>query len=172
MRLTPIEIRRHRFTSRLRGFDRDEVRTFLDMVISDFEDVVRENSELRRDAERRVRELRNFRGREDNIRDTLTTAQGLVQELKRTALKEAEVIVAEAEVQSEKTVQQAETQRSQVQEEVVQLRHLRERLGMDLRSTVEGYLSLIEAHQSSQPSRPSLIEVRSGSSVGAKRNSC
>ncbi len=172
MRLTPIEIRRHRFNSRLRGFDRDEVRTFLDMVISDFEDVVRENAELRRDTERRVRELRTYRGKEDNIRDTLTTAQGLVQELKRTALKEAEVIVAAAEVQAEKTVQQAETQRSGVQEEIVQLRHLRKRLGMDLRSTVEGYLSLIEAHQSSQPTRPSLIEVRSGSSVGAKRNAC
>ena len=172
MRLTPIEIRRHRFSSRVRGFDRDEVRTFLDMVISDFEDVVRENAELRRDTERMVRELRNYQGREENIRDTLTTAQGLVQELKRTASKEAEVIVAEAEVQAEKTVQQAETQRSRVQEEIVQLRHLRERLGMDLRSTVEGYLSLIEAHQSSRPSRPPLIEVRSGSSAGAKRNAC
>ena len=60
MRLTPIEIRRHRFSSRVRGFDRDEVRTFLDMVISDFEDVVRENAELRRDTERMVRELRNY----------------------------------------------------------------------------------------------------------------
>ncbi len=170
MRLTPIEIRRHRFNSRLRGFDRDEVRTFLDMVISDFEDVVRDNAQLRRDNERLMRELRNHQGQEDNIRDTLTTAQGLVRDLKRTATKEAEVIVAEAEVQAEKTVQEAEAHRSQVQEEVVQLRHLRERLGTDLRSTVEGYLSLIEAHQSSQPARPSLIAVPAGPAAEAKRN--
>ena len=52
MRLTPIEIRRHRFSSRVRGFDRDEVRAFLDMVIADFEDVVRQNAQLRRDNER------------------------------------------------------------------------------------------------------------------------
>ena len=170
MRLTPIEIRRHRFNRRLRGFDRDEVRTFLDMVISDFEDVVRENAQLRRDNERLVRELRNYRGKEENIRDTLTTAQSLVRELKRTATKEAEVIVAEAEVQAEKTVQQAETHRSHVQEEIVQLRHLRGRLGADLRTTVEGYLSLIEAYQTSQPSRPSLIEGGNGSAAAGKRN--
>ena len=50
MRLTPIEIRRHRFQTRMRGFDREEVRTFLDIVLSDFEDVVRENAKLRRDG--------------------------------------------------------------------------------------------------------------------------
>ncbi len=75
-------------------------------------------------------------------------------------------------MQSEKTMQQAERQRSQIQEEVIQLRHLRERLGMDLRSTVESYLSLIDAYQSSQPSRPPLIEVRRGPSARAKPNTC
>ncbi len=153
MRLTPIEIRRHRFNPRWRGFDRDEVRTFLDMVISDFEDVVRENAQLRRDNERLAREVQNYRGKERTIHETLTTTQGLVGELKRTASKEAELIVAEAEVRAQKTVQEAEAHRAGVQEEIIQLRHLRHRLGADLRHTVQGYLSLIEAYQTPRSPR-------------------
>ena len=36
MRLTPIEIRQHRFKTRFRGHDQDEVNAFLDMVVSDY----------------------------------------------------------------------------------------------------------------------------------------
>jgi len=167
MRLTPIEIRRHRFNSRLRGFDRDEVRTFLDMVISDFEDVVRENAQLRRDNERMTRELQNYRSKEHNIQETLTTTQGLVGDLKRTASKEAELIVAEAEVRAQKTMQGAEVQRAHLEEELVQLKHLRNRLGSDLRNTIEGYLSLIEAYQ---PARAAPLEERIERATEAKRN--
>jgi len=108
MRLTPIEIRQHRFSVRLRGFDTAEVEAFLDAVVGDFEEVVRENAQLRRDAERTQREVDNYRGREANIQDTLTTAQGVVDQLKRTAVKEAEVIITEAELGSERLMQDAE----------------------------------------------------------------
>ena len=102
MRLTPIEIRQHRFNVRLRGFDAHEVEAFLETVVSDFEDVVRENAQLRREIERLARELQAYQGRERNIQETLTTAQGIVEELKRTAMKEAEVLVSEAKLRGEK----------------------------------------------------------------------
>jgi len=150
MRLTPIEIRRHRFSSRVRGFDRDEVRAFLDMVISDFEDVVRQNAQLRRDNERLTREVEIYRSKEQNIHETLTTTQGLVDELKRTAAKEAELTVAEAEVRAQKILQQAELYRGEISEEITQMTHIRSRLETDLRSTLQGYLNLIDAYQTSR----------------------
>ena len=150
MRLTPIEIRRHRFSSRVRGFDRDEVRAFLDMVISDFEDVVRQNAQLRRDNERLTREVESYRSKERNIHETLTTTQGLVDELKQTASKEAELIVAEAEVRGQKILQQAEMYRGEISEEITQMTHIRNRLETDLRSTLQGYMNLIDAYQTSR----------------------
>ncbi|MBW2280257.1 MAG: DivIVA domain-containing protein [Deltaproteobacteria bacterium] len=148
MRLTPIEIRHHRFNSRLRGFDRHEVEAFLESVVADFEEIVRENAQLRRDAERLGRELELYRGRERNIQDTLTTAQGVVDQLKRTAMKEAEVMITEAEVRSEKLLKQADGRRADLAREVAELRLLRGRLTRDLRHTLGSYASMVDGYES------------------------
>ena len=145
MRLTPIEISQHKFNLRLRGFDRDEVEAFLGTLVEDFEEVVRENAQLRREAERLARELDTYRGREKTIQETLTTAQGVVDQMQRAASKEAEQVVVEAELRSEKLLIEARGQRSELSQEIAELRHLRQRLSDDLRNVIEGYLKMIDA---------------------------
>ena len=153
MRLTPVEIRQHRFNTRLRGFDRGEVEAFLEAVVSDFEEVVRENAQLRREAERLGRELDAYRSREQTIQTTLTTAQQIVDELKHTAVKEAEVTVGQAEMQAEKLIREAEDRRAAVEQEITHLRHLRSRTEADLQKTLESYMSLIDAHREARAAR-------------------
>ncbi|HXX48198.1 MAG TPA: DivIVA domain-containing protein [Myxococcota bacterium] len=145
MRLTPLEIRQHKFGSAMRGFDRGEVVAFLDTVVADFEDVVRENAQLRREAERLARELDAYRAREKTIQDTLTTAQSVVEQLKRTAIKESESIVVDAELRAEKLLTEARERHAQLSGEIREQRHLRQRLEADLRRTLESYGKLIDA---------------------------
>ena len=147
MRLTPIEIRHHRFNSRLRGFDRHEVEAYLETVVADFEDVVRENAQLHHEAGRLGRELELHKNRERNIQETLTTAQSVVDQLKRTAMREAEVMISEAEVRSEKLLKQADGRRADLFREVAELRHLRNRLASDLRHTLDSYASMVDAYE-------------------------
>jgi cell division initiation protein len=149
MRLTPLEIRQHKFGSQMRGYDRGEVSSFLDTVVADFEDVVRENAQLRREAERLARDLDAYRSREKTIQDTLTTAQTLVEQLKRTAIKESESIVIDAELRAEKLLAEAREQRAVLANEIREQRHLRQRLEADLRRTLESYGKLIDALASS-----------------------
>jgi cell division initiation protein len=153
MRLTPIEIRQHRFNVRLRGFDRDEVDAFLETVVADFEELVRENAQLRREAERLAREVETLRGREKTIQETLTTAQGVVDQLKRAAIKESETIVVEAELRAEKILTDARQRRADLSHEIVELRHARARLDSDLRKTLDGYIRLIDAFQEAREAR-------------------
>ena len=145
MRLTPLEIRQHKFSPRLRGFDRDEVAAFLDTVVADFEDVVRENAQPRREAERLARELDAYRAREKTIQDTLTTAQNVVEQLKRTAIKESEAMVVDAELRAGKLLAEARERRAELANEIREQRHLRQRLEADLRRTLESYGKLIDA---------------------------
>ena len=148
MRLTPLEIRQHKFASQMRGFDRGEVSAFLDTVVADFEDVVRENAQLRRESERLARELDAYRSREKTIQDTLTTAQTLVEQLKRTAIKESESIVIDAELRAEKLLAEAREQRAALAGEIREQRHLRQRLEADLRRVLESYGKLIDSFAS------------------------
>lgn len=144
MRLTPIEIRQHRFSYRLRGLDAAEVQAFLETVVADFEEVVRENAQLRRENETLTREVTTYRSREQAIQDTLTTAQGVVDELKKTAMKEAEVLVGEAEVRAEKIMSAVEGERGALSHEISDLKQMRRRMSLDLRRTLEGYLQLLD----------------------------
>jgi cell division initiation protein len=148
MRLTPLEIRQHRFTTRFRGFDAGEVEAFLETVVADFEDVVRENAQLRREAERLARDLDAYRAREKTIQDTLTTAQSVVEQLKRTAINESETLVVDAELRAEKIVAEARERRAELGNEIREQKYLRQRLEVDLRRTLEGYVKLIDAFSS------------------------
>ncbi|MEE2703146.1 MAG: DivIVA domain-containing protein [Myxococcota bacterium] len=163
MRIAPVEIKQHRFSRRVRGFDPDEVEAFLDAVVADFEEVVRENAQLRREAERSSREIETYRARERTIQDTLTTAQEVVEGLKRTAIRESEVIVGQAEGRADKLLEEAELRRADLTAEVAELRQLRKRVENDLRRTLEGYLGMIDAFQearTSQPQNQSQIQSR------------
>jgi cell division initiation protein len=144
MRLSPIEIRQHRFTYRFRGLDADEVRAFLETLVGDFDQVVRENAELRREGERLVRELAGYQSREQLIQDTLTAAQGVVKQLKQTAMKEAEVLVSEAEVRAERMLKDSELRRADLTTEIADLKQMRERVALELRNVLNGYLRFVE----------------------------
>ncbi|NRA03500.1 MAG: DivIVA domain-containing protein [Myxococcales bacterium] len=147
MRIAPVEIKQHRFSRRVRGFDPEEVEAFLDTVVADFEEVVRENAQLRREVERSTREVGSYQARERTIQETLTTAQEVVEGLKRTALRESEVIVGQAEGRADRLLEEAELRRTDLTAEVAELRQLRKRVENDLRKTLEGYLGMIDAFQ-------------------------
>jgi len=123
--------------------------------VADFEDVVRENAQLRRAAERLARDLDAYRAREKTIQDTLTTAQSVVEQLKRTAIKESETLVVDAELRAEKIVAEARERRAELGNEIREQKYLRQRLEVDLRRTLEGYVKLIDAFSSTdEPDEP------------------
>jgi cell division initiation protein len=154
MRLTPIEIRQHRFSTRMRGFDPVEVVAFLEAITGDYEAVTRENSQLRRELEQVHRSFEALRAREGTIQDTLATAQQVVDQLKRTAVKESEMIVSQAELRAEQIVREAEVQRASSSAEIAELRHVRERVEAELRRVLEGYLALIDAYREVREDAP------------------
>lgn len=147
MRFTPLDIRSQRFASRFRGIDAAEVENFLHLVSEDYAQLQREREQLAekvRELEARVRELQ---GDEKLLRDTLVTAQQLSEDLRQTAIREAELRVSEAEVKAEKVLEAAHRRASRLSEDIRELRALRSRLALSLRQTVETHLSLIDAIQ-------------------------
>ncbi len=156
MRLTALDIRNHRFETRWRGYDPGEVDTFLRMASEDYEAVVREAEGLRekvRTLEARVEQLS---AQEQTLRETIVTAQGLAEDLKRTAVKESEVLVGEAEVKAEKILDAAHRRAAKLAEDIREMKQLRTRLGAAVRSTIETHLALLEGLAGELPEDPLL----------------
>ncbi|WLR52266.1 DivIVA domain-containing protein [Bacillus tianshenii] len=107
MSLTPLDIHNKEFNRGFRGYDEDEVNEFLDQVIKDFELVIREKKEL----EERVTELEEKLGHFSTIEETLNksilVAQETAEDVKRSANKEAKLIIKEAEKNADRIINES-----------------------------------------------------------------
>lgn len=150
MRITPLDVRNHPFQRRFSGYDREEVDAFLRMVADDYEAVVRESEGLRetvRKLELRVAELS---ANEAILQETLTTAQKLSEDLKRTAIKEAEVVVGEAEINAEKILAAAHRRAAKLSEDIREMQGMRARLSATVRAAIETHLNLLDGLEASE----------------------
>jgi cell division initiation protein len=149
MRLTPLDIQKHSFPSRLRGYDPAEVDGFLELLAQDYEALVHEVEFLRetvRTLERRVGELS---ANEEMLRQTLVKAQEISEDLKRTALKESEIMIGEAEVKAEKVLDAAHRRAAKLAEDIREMKGLRSRLAGAVRAQIDTHLALLEGLASS-----------------------
>jgi cell division initiation protein len=156
MRITPLEIRNHPFQRRLSGYDREEVDTFLDMVAQDYEGLLRESESLREQAVRLETRVEALASNETVLQETLTTAQKLSEELKRTATREAELLIGEAEVRGEKILDAAHRRAAKLAEDIREMKILRTRLAAAVRAAIETHLALLEGLAEDPPDDPQL----------------
>ncbi len=107
MSLTPLDIHNKEFRTVLRGYDRNEVDEFLDLIIKDLEQVFKESAELK-DANHALREkLEHYHNLEQTLHNALVVAQETAEEVKASAKREAQLIIREAEMKAERLVDEA-----------------------------------------------------------------
>ena len=154
MRMTPLDIHSHRFGRRLSGYDPEEVDSFLRMVAEDYESLLRERESLTdqvRQLDRRVQELAS---NEKLLQETLVSAQAMAEQLRHVAVKESEVLLSEAEVAAQKTLDVAQRRAGQLGHEIREMRGLRTRIASALRAAIETHLALIESLETGEDEDP------------------
>jgi len=140
MRLSPIDIRQQQFTTKLlRGFDRQEVDTFLDDVADDYEGVLRDNATLREQLAGYEERVRGLGETEKTLKDTLVTTQRVAEEMKEGAKRDAQLIVREATLSADKLLEESRAEEAKLRVEIQTLKRVRRQLIEELRATVERY---------------------------------
>jgi cell division initiation protein len=137
MKVTPLDLRQTQFATALRGYDKNEVRSFLADAADDYEQALREIDRLRQEFARAEQDLTEHRERELNLRNTLLTAQRLADQIRENAETEAKMIVREAEGRSDLTIQKAQARLEEVEREITELK-LRRR---DVEATLEASIT-------------------------------
>lgn len=107
MSITPLDIHNKEFKSVLRGYDRNEVDEFLDMVIKDLEQVFKESAELKNSNQSLTEKLEHYHKLEQTLHNALVVAQETAEEVKASAKREAQLIVREAEIKADRLVDDA-----------------------------------------------------------------
>jgi len=144
MRMTALDVQNHHFPRRFKGYDVDEVEQFRAALVEDWAALTAENDALRRcvqELEKRIDELDSH---ETTLRNALVSAQGMSDDLRRTAEHEAQMRVGQAELKAEKILAAAHRQTSRLAQDVRELRNLRSRMTASVRATIETHLAMLE----------------------------
>lgn len=144
MPITPLEIRKQEFRKALRGYDPHEIRSFLEMVSTELENLLRENASLSEKVKDLDGKIEDYRRMEKILQDTLTTTQRAAAELRNGAKKEAETIIANARVEVQKYLKESQSELARLTEETKMIEHQKLLMVSEFRGLLESYLKLLE----------------------------
>ena len=144
MRITPLDIQQKQFPMKFRGFDVEEVYAFLEVIREEMEDLLRESATLKENAQRLENQIKGYRDMETTLRETLLTAQQMVEDYKTNARKEAELVVKEAELKADSVLKEAQEKVIKIHEDIVDLKGIRRHFKEEVNRLVEGHLKMLE----------------------------
>lgn len=137
MKFTPFSIKSQEFNKSMRGFDPDEVNTFLEDLSYEFERLSSENEKLKREVIEKDEQLVSFRKIEKNLQNTLLNAQESTSKTVESTKKQTALMVKEAELKSNQIITKAREDADKIRNTVLKLREEKDLLIAQIRTIVE-----------------------------------
>lgn len=105
--ITPMDIHNKQFSRGLRGYNEEEVRDFLQQIVSDYEQIYREHREMEDELDQMKTKLANY----EKISHTMTSALQLAKDAARnvteTAHRNADIMISNAKAEGENRLREA-----------------------------------------------------------------
>ena len=154
MRITPLDIQQKQFASKFRGFDMEEVDSFLELIREEMEELLRDNANLREEAKRFEKQLKEYKNMEGTLRDTLIGTQQMVEEYRNNATKEAELIKKEAELIADEMTRKAQSKVVKIHEDITDLKGIRRHFKEELKRLIESHMSMLQFDKEREEETP------------------
>jgi len=160
MTMTPLDVQQQRFKNAFRGYDSDEVQNFLALVSERLGQLVRENNDHKIEEQALIEEVERLREQESTLKEVLLTAQSAMDQARERASKEAELIVAEAEIKAEKIVHGAHRRVNEMLGDLSDLKQQRVRILEELKGVIRSYDKLVAYHEEASEEREEDAEAK------------
>lgn len=147
MKITPVEIRQQQFHVKFRGFDPEEVDTFLDMVADELETLTQMTEVARQEAAALVEKNQDLSLEVQRLKEALEAAEkgrALTVEAIRA---EASEIRAQAAREAQGILETAKRERAEARSEVASLMEKKKQLLERVRGLLESQLRLLELEE-------------------------
>ncbi|MGT2925846.1 DivIVA domain-containing protein [Streptococcus cuniculipharyngis] len=114
MALTALEIKEKTFKVKFRGYSEEEVNEFLDVLVDDYEELVRVNREQENRIKTLEEKLAYFDDMKESLSQSVILAQETAEKVKTTAQTEATNLVGKATNDSERLLEEAKLKANQI----------------------------------------------------------
>ena len=120
MVLSPDDIHNKEFSTKLRGYNIDEVNDFLEQIIKDYQITLKQNKDLQERLDSSEGKLKYFNELKDSLNQSILVAQEAADKVKTNSKKEADIITREAQKQASDIVSEATDKSNQMIDEASQ----------------------------------------------------
>ncbi|THJ20285.1 MAG: DivIVA domain-containing protein [Nitrospira sp. CG24D] len=144
MKITPLDIQQMVFRTKLRGYDREEVNRFLEELAQTVESLNRDNALLRERLAMTEQQVSELKRTETTLSNTLVAAQSLADDVKRSANRDAELIVKEAELKAGEVIRQARVELGETQRDLSLLQKQRLLMVERMRATLHTFERMLD----------------------------
>ncbi|MGK9367422.1 DivIVA domain-containing protein [Melioribacter sp. Ez-97] len=144
MKFTPYGIKNQEFNKSVRGYDRDEVKAFLERLADEFERISNENERLLKEIESKEEQLAEYKKIEKNLQSALLSATETTSKAVDSTKKQTALMIKEAEIKAAQIVEKAKESADALREAVIKLREEKKLLIAKLKAMVDTQSNLIE----------------------------
>jgi cell division initiation protein len=144
LKFTPLEIKKQRFKTKVRGLDPMEVEAFLEMVADEYETVLNERNRFSDEINKLKTQLRDYQQVEKTLQETLMNAQENVNQARENSKREAQIIIREAELKSERILDDAREKLDKMKNEYSILKAQKESFAKRLKHLLQSQIELIQ----------------------------
>jgi cell division initiation protein len=144
MKFSPMSIKNQEFRKSVRGFDKEEVQAFLDKLSDEFENLQRENEQLKKELDTANIKLNEFRKIEKNLQNTLLRAQESSTKSLESTRKQSNLMVKEAEIKASQILEKARESANEIRNAVINLREEKDLVVARLKSIISSQAHLLE----------------------------
>jgi cell division initiation protein len=150
--ITPLDIKKHEFSVRWRGYDQDEVRGLLETIAKDYEDLNRQGTQLGERLKVAEERINHYRLIEKTLQDAVVTMQNTLEEKRRTAQQEAELIIQQARHRGEEELRSSREAVADLRGEIFTLESQKKQFFVRLRNLLRSQSQILEAMMETEAS--------------------
>ncbi len=151
MKISALEIRKQEFSKAFRGFEVDEVQSFLQMIAGQWQDSLDEQERLKSKIRELEMKLTHYVHVEEALQEALQTARESSRQTIEAAEKKAAAILAEAETRAVEITRGAEEERHQIKRETAKISGRRKEIIARLRAFLMSEMELLAHFDGEDP---------------------
>lgn len=144
MKFSPYGIKNQEFGKSVRGYDKDEIRAYLEKLADEYEQLQQSNSDLKDELEKLRGQVQEYKKIEKSLQNTLLNAQESSSKSVESTKKQTALMIKEAELKASQIVDRAKEQADFIRDSVVKLREEKNLLLARLKAMIESQANILE----------------------------
>ena len=142
--IMPVDIQNKDFSKKIKGYDCNEVDDFLDEIIKDYSNLLKENQSLKNRVGMLTKTVENYKALEDSLTKSVDMAKQTAKDIKDSANSEAQMIINNAKLDASRLAKQIDDEHIKRHNEMLRIKSETEMYKTRLKSLCQNMIKMLE----------------------------